>query len=255
MAPVARPIRLNEFCTCRATSAETQHWIQLSDGHVTKTSGLGPSDRNVRPRKTQCNPKGDEDEYDSKVAESVNLQRKTKDQKGTFRKRKRKIKLLCRTISRSSRRRRKRSTTRRRRRQPTCRRKRLLKEGPSGKRKRIKLMQDKLEEKEEMKKKYDSKEAEAANLQKEIGKFKKDLQEKEKENRKVTDIRKPETTWEREPSTNIEDSPVLFCRINSRRRRRRCRKRMSRRRRRQPTCRRKSERSRRIFRKREGKTN
>jgi len=43
-------------------------------------------------------------------------------------------------------------------------------------------LQDKLEEQQkEMKKKYDSKEAEATTLQKEIEKLKKDLQEKEKE--------------------------------------------------------------------------
>jgi len=42
-------------------------------------------------------------------------------------------------------------------------------------------LQDNLEEQQKEMKKYDSKEAEAANLQKENGELKKDLQEKEKE--------------------------------------------------------------------------
>jgi len=58
-------------------------------------------------------------------------------------------------------------------------------------------LQDKLEEQQkEMKKMYDSKEAEATTLQKEIEKLKKDLQEKEKEI-KLVQVRIKDTGRER----------------------------------------------------------
>ncbi|XP_063584600.1 ankyrin repeat and SAM domain-containing protein 4B-like, partial [Penaeus indicus] len=64
----------------------------------------------------------------------------------------------------------------------------MAKKCAAAEKERMRKMQDKLEEQQkEMKKRYDSKEAEADTLQKENGELKKELQEKEKEN-KVTQV-------------------------------------------------------------------